>query len=741
MQTNNRGAISIIGLGLIALVAVAALYVATNGTQLSILGGMGYPHVAPTATTLVYDNSYWRVWEVTMPFPVRSIPQSNFDFQFGVASSWRENMKIGPISAEAGDFWLYPTGTLMGYPACSPGCAVGFGSTVFFLKNMPSFNSQGGALTYIQDTCGSSSCNVAHYTGWLQDSTPPISIHSNKFYVAVYTVGYGGSFAQATSGVGKFPFSEIYYVPESIEIPSTPTYINSTISPYCPVPSGYIIATETFSGPQDIKMTDLRFPVNYFCGAFPVIETNLDTGLTAQLTAPYVDMLAGKTVSVPVGSTWTVFYGAKATGTANLICPDGSVYNADSNACEVYPGVVHVCSDGVFDASKGLCTIQADTIVDCPIGSYDKDMGKCVYYPDVENVCTKGVFDFNIGKCIFYPDTTAVCSKGSYNADSGKCEFTPELANICTKGIFNSVTDKCEFTPDVQVVCPKGTFNYETGLCEFSPSIENICSDGAAYNTMTDKCEIFPPNSIVCTIGSYSTVSGMCQVEPPTQPVCERGTLNTATNKCEVDADTLALCDKGYYDLGKEACVYHPPIQADCPPSSVYNIDKQVCEWDPNYEEQCNYEGKFSPRLDQCVAPPKVSSDCSYTCEGFTEVTHADGSIEQVEQTFVRSGSCLNDETQTKMECKTTNNCDNGMYDESLHYCVFPANFQVPICISGVWNEEDQICEGSIEVTPAPSPITGWLTSKDTDWTSIGIIGIAIIGGLLYAHRTYYKRK
>lgn len=607
----------------VVLVGIVLLAV-FHGNLLS-LGNVGYPHVAPSSTSLVYSNHNWQVWKVVMPEKVKSIPYPNpvpFTFsssnlQGGGCRSYGPDRDtchfISRVSqADMGEFWKYPDGAVVGGDYNTE-CLTNHGTRtfpgkVFFLASFNGINFSRGEGPYPTYETFSNYQFQTHNTGVLVNSTPAVGIHSNTFYVAVYITGRdcGCQYCAGAAGWGTingvarvpktFPFSEIYYVPEDIQIPVEPIFINSSMSPYCPVPSGYALATQSFAGPTNLTIHDMRYPVNYFCESLPIIETSSKTGLTSQLTGPYQELLDNQTVSIPAGDTWTVFYGTEATADMNMVCPDGSMYNASTNKCDVYPAVVHICSEGVLDPDTGLCTIQPDTIVHCQYGEYDSSLDKCVYTPQQnDTTCVQGTYNQVTGRCEISADTVSLCDKGYYDTSLEKCVYHPPLQADCPEGtLYNVDRDACEWTPDLRSICDNlGTYNPDHHQCETPPQIGKNCEYTCSVYDSTNPDETTITKHEECVPDKYwKDKQGVEQERHETQtkmdcddfPTCDVGVYSDEYGVCTFPSNQdIPFCDNGVWDQSLKRCTSNPSLSTQVssifPPTiqpTVYSIVDMV---------------------------------------------------------------------------------------------------------------------------------------------------------------------
>jgi len=259
----------------------------------------------------------------------------------------------------------------------------------------------------------------------------------------------------------------------------------SVIEEWCPVPDGYAMIYEPFSDGQTITKLDFRFPVLYFCGVNPIVIVDQETGAQTYTTDPFYQLVAGEVVEIPPKQVWLIPYGTRAISDLNMICPDGSLYNADTNRCEVYPAIVLVCREGVLDSEKGICTVQPDMVVECPEGSsYNAD----------EDACIKKL------------PATLQCDIGVPNYEKGICEIKAEHVALCEKGYYDTSLEMCVWQPPVQADCKgKGTYDPDRGVCVYDADFEEPCDYGGKLNVDTGFCEYLVDMHQECTYFCYGT--------------------------------------------------------------------------------------------------------------------------------------------------------------------------------------------------------------------------------------------
>jgi len=402
----------------------------------------------------------------------------------------------------------------------------------------------------------------------------------------------------------------------------------------CPLPEGYVLATETFKSGSTFSAETLRYPPSYFCKRHPVLVTTTSDSSTQNCPGPscklgfdpYDRLVDGGSLTVGADETMTVFYVISANEDLPIVCDVAdSTFDAETGRCvKKVTGVLHVCSEGNFDPSTGLCLVQADTKYACDIGRYDTVQQKCIYNPPVQAVC---------------PDPTTQI----YDPDSGKCKFTP----------------------DIEEVCPEGSTLNDEGLCEVYPDSSIVCQEGFSYQADIDKCIKYADTEYQCDDGYYDTLSKTCVINPPEQAVCERGAY--IDGACIYTPDLHQVCPQGSYDSDKDACIVTPNIEYLCI-NGVYDPNQQVCVIAPAETIYCRDGFTYDQATDKCVRYPDSAVRCldGYTYNPDEDVCQMtpDQEIDCPDTTRYEKGKCIY-EPDVAIECP-----DNAQYDSSLDKCV-----------------------------------------------------------------------
>ena len=353
----------------------------------------------------------------------------------------------------------------------------------------------------------------------------------------------------------------------------------------CPLKEGYQAMMESFSATDSVNEFSFRYPVNYFCDAFPVVITDNINNVVYKNTSAYADIVNGSTVTVPDGMTYTFTYFTPTPDDLPFVCEVGSL-DLETNTCVVTSGLTYLCSTGQFDSATGACVVQPESSIVCETGRYDVSLGLCVWNPPIQAVCEMGLFNANTGNCDYTPLTANVCVEDAiYNETTGKCEMTPVTVVLCEKGIFDEAKNMCVFTPEAEALCGIGSFNELTGVCEYSPDVVGVCVMGE-YNIELDRCEYFADTSVLCDEGTYDSVTNTCIVTPPMEIVCGEGNYNPVTLRCEFVPVSVGVCEIGTYDEVNNTCNYVPETNVACE-KGVYDPVTNSCLFTPPVENIC----------------------------------------------------------------------------------------------------------------------------------------------------------
>lgn len=237
--------------------------------------------------------------------------------------------------------------------------------------------------------------------------------------------------------VGEVNFDKMFLKTElSVTGPSSGGHANGYINieqpryelPFsCELGEGDLLAFESFSGPRVVSIEDLRYPVQSFCLAHPAVITDAGENGSTSNAELYQLLMQGKSLSIPSDQVWGLFYVFdNSEGLVGTQCSLQEAYDVNLDSCSDLTGIVTVCSEGVFDAATGTCTVQG-AVVDgdvskfCSIGRYDITAGACVYNPPVEKVCEKGIWNDKSLQCEYV--VSSDCPTGfEWSSSLQRCE-------------------------------------------------------------------------------------------------------------------------------------------------------------------------------------------------------------------------------------------------------------------------------------------------------------------------------
>lgn len=334
----------------------------------------------------------------------------------------------------------------------------------------------------------------------------------------------------------------------------------------CPLPGGFVLATETFKSGSTVSAASLRYTASYFCKRHPVLITKTSDSSTKNCPGasctlgfdPYEKLVAGQALQVGQDETWTLFYVIDANQELPIVCDvSDSTYDVNLGKCvQTVTGVLHVCSEGNFDPATGLCLVQADTEYACEFGRYDVAQQKCIYHPDEVAVCELGELSADNKSCIYTPDLHKTCPEGSYDESKDACVVSPDIEYLCINGVYDKDKNICVIAPAEMIFCRDG-FAYDQALdkCVQYPESAVKCLDGYTYDPAADECQMIPEHDIECPDNTRYE-KGKCVYEPDVVINCPADTqYDSSLNKCVV-TDHIIVCNDGYaYDDELGACV------------------------------------------------------------------------------------------------------------------------------------------------------------------------------------------
>jgi len=455
------------------------------------------------------------------------------------------------------------------------------------------------------------------------ECTLPVKFYTNDHasvdYELVFTLGAGFTIPDADDDNIPDHKDQCPNEPETINDYQDDDGCPDTIPPdrKCTFTETQMLAEETFSGGlsgQAISIYSFRYPVVKFCYNHPIIVTDANTRTSEARTTPYSELSNQETMMIPTNQTWTFYYVVEVNEQIPVVCNVDEVLK-DGTCQSPSLGILHICSEGQFDASLGLCVVQPESKTICEVGRYDIVQNKCIYNPSIQAECPEGsIYNIDLDKCVYTPDLEAVCPEGTtFNSDKLVCEYAPDQINVCLNGyVYNSNTNKCEKTPDSNILCQEGfIYNRDSGKCEAYPDNTIICQIGYTYEPESKKCIKYAETEILCQKdgATYNTKEGYCVLNPPTEFVCEKGILSKDKLSCIYQPDFQVECLTGIYDSAKDKCIINPDTQLNCPSNYNYNEDSGLCERTPDNTLICP-QGTYDSEKDACIITPDIQYLC-----------------------------------------------------------------------------------------------------------------------------------
>lgn len=171
----------------------------------------------------------------------------------------------------------------------------------------------------------------------------------------------------------------------------------------CAIPEGHLLVSENYGSGKEADIFSSTHPVVRYCLRLPVIRTSSNTPGAEPTAEPYLAWIQGKSVTVPEGETWKIFYIMdNSKGQITTACSIKDVYDLNQEACQGEVGLVDLCgTDSVYDVEFGGCAITS-VKTKCIIGRLvlgENNTSKCVYNPPQEQICKQNTFNTQTGTC------------------------------------------------------------------------------------------------------------------------------------------------------------------------------------------------------------------------------------------------------------------------------------------------------------------------------------------------------
>jgi len=223
----------------------------------------------------------------------------------------------------------------------------------------------------------------------------------------------------------------------------------------CGIPDDHMLAMETFGSGSEVDIFSTRYEVKRFCLDHPVIRTSSEYSGSDTTAEPYLQWIKGKSLTVPDGETWTMFYiFDNSDGDVLTVCNIDESYNVDKERCENEVGIVNLCSEGVYDSTIGACAVTG-----------------------VDTECSFGRLELRDGlkRCIYNPPVDQVCEAGTFNPSTGTCQALNSF--VCPVGYDRKVVDG-------QTVCTTTLKEFETVYVEVASTLPVEPAEGLSSSTI-----------------------------------------------------------------------------------------------------------------------------------------------------------------------------------------------------------------------------------------------------------------
>lgn len=333
----------------------------------------------------------------------------------------------------------------------------------------------------------------------------------------------------------------------------------------CPLESGRYLTAQTFTENQQINSGSFAYQPNYFCSRHGVIKTQLATQRSVESTEELKQIIAGQTLTVPDGETWTFFYVPNTTVDLPIKCEEGDYYDTGTQKCiQLVSGFVYVCTDPTTNLIGNQCVKEADLTIICP-NDQDPIDGKCYIYGTPTIVCPTGYtqigdechkqgttvtdcpegYDLRDGACYIEGKNIIECPDG-YDLQNSKCYKILELITNCPEG-YDLRDGACWTTGNLNMVCPDGTHKATIDGEERCIIDSTYCPDG--YTRQDDKC--VKAGEIICPSGTIK-IGDSCQ---RTETICPEGSIEI-NNTCVREGEIV--CPEGTQMNEAKQCVQDP---------------------------------------------------------------------------------------------------------------------------------------------------------------------------------------
>lgn len=436
----------------------------------------------------------------------------------------------------------------------------------------------------------------------------------------------------------------VSYTAIRTEVPTTLHYREFS----CPLESGRYLTAETFIEGQQIGQNSFAYAPNYFCKRHGIIKTQLATQRSVESTTEYAQLVAGQTVTVPSGETWTFFYVPQASQSPPIKCLEGDYYDVETENCvKLVSGFVYVCTDPATTLKGNQCVKEADLQIVCPNNTVLTD-GKCYIAGEIVTTCPANTILDN-GRCYQQGDLVTSCPEG-YTLNNGACYVNGKNIIVCPTD-YVLLNSQCIKEGALITTCPAG-YTLANGMCAKAGQTIITCPEGYLFEN--EKCYKQGALITTCPTG-YSLIQGACYKEGETQVYCPDN-YALRENKCYALGDLVTECTSGY-TLKDGACFILGTQNMVCPDGTHKETSNgdELCIIDSTY---C--PNGFTRQADKCIREgeivcPSGTIKVGDACQR-TETVCPDNSIE-INNQCVKEGVvvCPNGTTKTaEGNCATT---------------------------------------------------------------------------------------
>jgi len=404
---------------------------------------------------------------------------------------------------------------------------------------------------------------------------------------------------------------------------------------YCTFAQNDLLVGESFAGGQTINKFSLRYPIKSFCRAHPTIITHDATKTSETSTNVPEQLLNGSSVTISSGDTMTIFYVIENNYQLPTICDSNNNLALDVNSnlsigtCKSTLGFAYICSQGQYDALRGVCVVQPQSQTICAQGVYDVLSGMCIYNPPINVDCGSNSCFYSVDRniCSCYTQNEFVCPTGftlkqptqtQCTQIGGTWQICPQcpIDKICPSEICSpqcSIGQKCTWDSPLITDCQHANATIINNQCHINGITVTVCPTGTTYNGNLDRCISTPATVDKCSDGSTPTINNItgakeCIKLVPTITLCNTNGAVIVDNKCYINGTQTIVCPTGATIVNGQ-CYINGAVIVSCP--AGYTLTNGKCYTNGTTITVCPSGSAFDALLNKCVYAPAVTTVCS----------------------------------------------------------------------------------------------------------------------------------